>query len=115
MSKEKNNLEITRHSLAHIMALAIKQLFPEVKFGIGPSIENGFYYDFDLSDCKKKTFDPIDLLKIEKGMKKIIQQNLKFEKKEISFEQAKEIFKDQLYKLDLINSQLTTYNLQLTT
>ncbi|PKL72303.1 threonine--tRNA ligase [Candidatus Kuenenbacteria bacterium HGW-Kuenenbacteria-1] len=103
MSKEKNNnLEIMRHSLTHIMAGAILELWPNVKFGIGPAIENGFYYDFDLSDCEKKTFVPQDLLKIEKRMKKIIQQNFKFKKKEISIEEAKEIFKDQPYKLELI-------------
>ncbi|MFH1233437.1 MAG: threonine--tRNA ligase [Patescibacteria group bacterium] len=115
MSEEKNNkLGITRHSLAHIMALAIKQLFPEVKFGIGPAIENGFYYDFDLSNCEKKTFDPQDLLKIEKRMKKIIQQNFKFEKKESSFEKVKELFKNQPYKLELIEELKISKKLQAT-
>ncbi|MEK7167039.1 MAG: threonine--tRNA ligase [Patescibacteria group bacterium] len=101
---EKLSIEIKRHSLAHIMAAAIKKLYPKVKFGIGPAIENGFYYDFDLSDCDKKTFDPQNLLKIEKEMKKIIQQNLKFEKKEPSMEEAKIIFADQPYKLELLEN-----------
>ncbi|MEK9130257.1 MAG: threonine--tRNA ligase [Patescibacteria group bacterium] len=107
-------IETKRHSLAHIMATAIKYIYPNVKFGIGPAIENGFYYDFDLSDCEKKSFDPQDLLKIEKQIRKIIQQNLKFEKKEITMQEAKKIFIDQPYKLELLENcelQITSYQL----
>ena len=101
--------EIIRHSTAHVMALAVKELFKEVKFAIGPSIENGFYYDFDIP----KTFSPQDLPKIEKRMKEIIKRNLKFEKKEISKAETKKIFKDQSYKLELIKDldKITTYTL----
>ena len=91
-------LETSRHSLAHILAHAVQELYPETKFGIGPAIEQGFYYDFDLPS-------PIsldDLPKIEKKMKEIIKKNLKFEKKEISKTQAEKIFKNQPYKLELI-------------
>jgi len=90
-------IEIKRHSLSHILALAVKQLYPKVKFGIGPAIENGFYYDFDnlkISDS--------DLGKIEKKMKELIKKDLKFEKKSISKAEAKKIFKSQPFKLDLI-------------
>ncbi|MFH1258687.1 MAG: threonine--tRNA ligase, partial [Elusimicrobiota bacterium] len=89
--------DIIRHSLSHIMAASVKELFPEVKFGIGPSIENGFYYDFDL-----KNITPQDLPKIEKKMKEIIQKNIPFKKSMVSKTKAKKIFKDQKYKLELI-------------
>ncbi len=95
-----------RHSLAHILATAVQELYPGTKFGIGPSIENGFYYDFDLSAVASReggfSISPTDLPKIEKKMKKMIKQNLKFEKKIISSQQAKKTFKGQPYKLELI-------------
>jgi threonyl-tRNA synthetase len=87
-----------RHSLAHIMACVIQEIYPKVKFGIGPEIENGFYYDFDfpipISENK--------IQKIEKRMKGLIKQNLIFKKKNITKTEAKKIFKDQTYKLELI-------------
>jgi threonyl-tRNA synthetase len=70
---EQSNLNIIRHSLAHIMAEAVLKLYPTTKFAIGPAIENGFYYDFDFAD----KITPEDLKKIEKQMKKILQ--LKFD------------------------------------
>ena len=70
------NNEVMRHSLSHIMAAAVKQLWPEVKFAIGPSIENGFYYDLDFGSEK---IGPEDLPKIEKKMKEIIEQDIPFE------------------------------------
>jgi len=91
-------IEIIRHSLSHMMATAVQELFPGVKLGIGPAIENGFYYDFDL----KKSFTPEDLPIIEKKMKQIIQKDVVFKKKTISKEEAKKLFKDQPYKLELI-------------
>ncbi|OGD69111.1 threonine--tRNA ligase [Candidatus Campbellbacteria bacterium RIFCSPLOWO2_02_FULL_35_11] len=94
---EHTNIEKIRHSLAHIMASAIKQKFPEMKFGIGPIIENGFYYDFDDVEIKDT-----DLAKIQKEMKKLIQKNIVFEKEEISTNDAKKMFKDQPYKIELI-------------
>ncbi|MFA5355492.1 MAG: threonine--tRNA ligase [Candidatus Paceibacterota bacterium] len=90
--------ETIRHSLSHIMAQAVKELYPGVKFGIGPAIENGFYYDFEFNSPLSLE----DLPKIEKRMKDLIKQNIPFEKKEFSKKEAKEIFKDQPYKLELI-------------
>lgn len=87
-----------RHSLAHILAHAIQELYPGTKFGMGPDIENGFYYDFDLPE--KLTIE--DLPKIEKKMKDLIKQNIKFEKEIISKQKAKELFKNEKYKLELI-------------
>ncbi len=91
-------IETIRHSLAHILALAAKRIFPKVKFGIGPAIENGFYYDFLFP--KEISLDVLD--KIERKMKELIKSKIKFEKKEISKKEAKKIFKDQPFKLELI-------------
>ncbi len=91
-------MEKIRHSLAHIMAAAVQELFPEAKFGIGPAIENGFYYDFDLL----KRLTPEDLPKVEKKMKALIKQNINFKKKAISKAEANKLFKNQPYKLELI-------------
>lgn len=101
MPEKDNKLEIMRHSCSHVMALVIKKLFPNTKFGIGPAIENGFYYDFDLSN----PLTPEKLPKIEKEMKKIISQNLPFEKKDLKIEEAVELFNklNQPYKIELIN------------
>ncbi|MBD3282439.1 MAG: threonine--tRNA ligase [Candidatus Portnoybacteria bacterium] len=98
---KQNNLQVNkiRHSLSHIMAHSIKNLFKEVKFGIGPTIENGFYYDFDLP----QSITPEDLPKIEKNMKDLIKKNIEFKKKQITKTEAKKIFKNQPYKLELIN------------
>jgi len=96
------NINIIRHSLAHILAYAVKELYPEVKFGIGPAIENGFYYDFDFAEVNTNRIGEEDLQKIEEKMRELIKKNIKFEKKIISKEEAKQIFKDQPYKLELI-------------
>lgn len=96
---EKQNIETIRHSLSHIMAAATKELFPDVKFGIGPAIENGFYYDFDL----KKSLTPEDLPKIEKKMKELIAKNLKFERHEMASSQAIKEFCNEPYKKELIS------------
>jgi len=93
------NMEKIRHSLAHIMALAVQELFPNVKFGIGPAIENGFYYDFDFS----QDFSGENLSQIEEKMKEIIEKDVPFRKKEVSKEEAEKIFKNQPYKLELIS------------
>ncbi|MFH1714496.1 MAG: threonine--tRNA ligase [Candidatus Nealsonbacteria bacterium] len=92
-------IENIRHSLSHIMAQAVKELFPKVKFGMGPAIENGFYYDFDMAEGELKE---TDLPKIEKKMKELLIKNLQFKKKSVSKTEAKKIFKDQPYKLELI-------------
>ncbi len=95
---------IIRHSLAHILANAVQNLYPGVKFGIGPSIENGFYYDFDFSKTEKAKFSADDLPKIEEEMKKIIKEKIKFTKENISKKEAEKIFKDQPYKLEIIKN-----------
>jgi threonyl-tRNA synthetase len=95
-----NSLDILNHSCSHIMASAIKKLFPEVKFAIGPSIRNGFYYDIDLDS---KIITPEDLPIIEKEMGKIMKENIKFVRSEITKSEAVELFKDNPYKVELIN------------
>ncbi len=102
-------IETIRHSLSHILALAVQELYPGVKFGIGPTIENGFYYDFD-----SVKITPEDLPKIEKKMEELIKQNLNFEKKVVSRLEAKKIFKDQPYKLELIEEKSKNKNQKLT-
>ncbi|MEA1962772.1 MAG: threonine--tRNA ligase, partial [Patescibacteria group bacterium] len=74
---KNENLETMRHSLSHVMAYAVKNLYPNVKFAIGPAIENGFYYDFDFG---KEKIGEDDLKKIEKEMKNILKKNHVFEK-----------------------------------
>jgi threonyl-tRNA synthetase len=91
-------IEIIRHSLSHLLASAVQEMYPEAKFGIGPNIENGFYYDFELSE----SLTPLHLLKIEKRMKDLIKQSLKFEKKIITKAEAESLFQNQPYKLELI-------------
>ncbi len=94
----KNDIENIRHSLSHLMAMAVMEIFPNVKFGIGPVIDNGFYYDFEIP----RPFTPEDIQKIEKRMKKIIKQNIKFEKIEVTNDEAEKISVDQKYKMELI-------------
>ncbi len=91
-------INIIRHSLAHILASAVQNLYPRAKFGIGPAIENGFYYDIEFPE--KVTLK--DLPKIEKEMKRIIKQNIFFKKRVVSKEKARTLFKDQPYKKELI-------------
>jgi len=99
MEKEKYDLGTIRHSLSHVMAAAVVEMFPEAKLGIGPAIENGFYYDFDLP----RTLIPEDLPLIEEKVRAIIESNVKFEKKEISVDEALEKLKksDEVYKCEL--------------
>lgn len=92
-----DQLEKNRHSLAHILAHAVKELYPEAIFGMGPAIENGFYYDFDNVKISEEDFK-----KIEEKMRNLISKNLSFEKQVISKEEAKDIFKNEPYKLELI-------------
>ncbi|MFA6376184.1 MAG: threonine--tRNA ligase, partial [Candidatus Paceibacterota bacterium] len=98
---ENKSIEIIRHSLAHVMAAAVKSLYPEVKFGMGPAIESGFYYDFDFS-ATGKSLAPEDLKEIEVKMKKLVGGGIKFERKEVAIDEAKKIFADQSYKLEII-------------
>ncbi|MBO0992302.1 threonine--tRNA ligase [Bacillus sp. SD088] len=93
-------LEILRHSTAHLMAQAVKRLYPDTKFGVGPVIEDGFYYDMDLDHA----ITPDDLPVIEKEMKKIISENIEVVRKEVSRAEAKEIFANDEYKQELIDA-----------
>lgn len=93
-------LEVLRHSTAHLMAQALKRLYRDVKFGVGPVIEGGFYYDFDMDD--KVSSDDFD--KIEKTMKQIVNENHKIVREVVSKEKAKDFFKDDPYKLELIDA-----------
>ncbi|MDA8234402.1 MAG: threonine--tRNA ligase [Clostridia bacterium] len=94
-------LDVYRHSIAHILAQAVQHLFPDTKFGIGPAIKDGFYYDFDSGH----TFTPDDLAKIEKEIEAITKADLPFERREVSREEALKIFRErgELYKEELIN------------
>ncbi len=95
---EANNLEAMRHSASHVMAEAVLSIFPDAKFAIGPAIEDGFYYDFDLP----RTLTPDDLPVIEKKMAEIVKANLPFKHREITKAEAKKLFAKQPYKLELI-------------
>src|SRR5262245_51838493 len=95
---EESQLYKIRHSAAHIMAQAVLEMFPDGKISIGPPIENGFYYDFDLP----RNLMPEDLEKIEKRMRQIIQGKHEFKKQVISADKAKKLFADQPYKIELI-------------
>ncbi|CAB4944936.1 unannotated protein [freshwater metagenome] len=90
--------DILRHSTAHVMAQAVQQLWPEAKLGIGPPVENGFYYDFDVAT----PFVPEDLVKIESAMRKIIKENQRFERRVTTDADALDELKDEPYKIELI-------------
>ena len=96
---KEEKLDIMRHSASHIMAEAVLSMFPNAKFGIGPAIENGFYYDFELP----RSLTPDDLPVIEEKMNEIVKSNTPFEKDEMSKEEARKLFTDQPYKLELID------------
>jgi threonyl-tRNA synthetase len=95
---EESQLYRVRHSTAHIMAQAVLEKFPTAKIAIGPAIEDGFYYDFDLP----RPLTPEDLEGIEKRMRGIIQSGVTFERKVVSADEAKQLFHDQPYKIELI-------------
>lgn len=104
--EKKDQLYKIRHSAAHIMAEAVLELYPEAKIAIGPPIENGFYYDFDLGrdeHGKPITFQPDDLEKITKRMRQIIAARHPFVYREVSANEARSLFADQPYKLELID------------
>lgn len=95
----KEGKDALRHTASHVLAYAVKRLFPEVKIAIGPAIDNGFYYDFD----KEVAFTTEDLQKIEAEMKKIIKENPEIERFELPRDEALELMKDEPYKVELIN------------
>ncbi|MFZ5981981.1 MAG: threonine--tRNA ligase [Patescibacteria group bacterium] len=108
MNDEQFKLETLRHSLAHILASAVLEMFPEAKFGTGPATDNGFFYDFELP----RTLIPEDLPILEEKMKRIISKNLPFERQEISEKEALEHFEKlgQKYKVELIQDLLRDGN-----
>lgn len=112
---ENEQLQIVRHSCAHVMAEAVMHLFPGTKFAIGPAIDNGFYYDFDFTNTTNGTKPTEnDFQAIEKEMRKILAGNHEFVRTEVSKEEALKLFADQPYKVELINDlpegeTITTY------
>ncbi|MCQ2611006.1 MAG: threonine--tRNA ligase [Treponema sp.] len=105
-------LQTIRHSCAHVMAQAVRRLYPGTKIAIGPAIDNGFYYDFDFPEDVK--FSETDFAAVEKEMRKILAGNFDFIRKEVSKEEALKLFADEPYKVELINdledgSVITTY------
>ncbi len=101
-SKDDEGLEIIRHSFAHLLGHAVKQLYPEAKMAIGPVIEDGFYYDISYKD----TFTPDDLIKIEKRMKELVNRDYNVGVEIVSPEKAKEVFTDrgEVFKLDIVKN-----------
>ncbi|MFC2022235.1 threonine--tRNA ligase [Chloroflexota bacterium] len=96
---KEEKLEVMRHSAAHVMAEAVQSIFPGAKFGIGPAIESGFYYDFDLP----RSLTPEDLPVIEAKMGEVIASNVPFVREEVTKEEARQLFTAQPYKLELID------------
>ena len=97
---ENKQLEKIRHSLAHLLAMAVLEKYPGTRLGIGPAIENGFYYDFEFPDGNQ--FDETQLIELEVVIRKLISADIKFEQKELSGTEAKKQFANQQYKLELI-------------
>jgi len=98
--KENEELNILNHSCAHLLAQAVKHLYPQAKFWVGPVVEEGFYYDIDLGEDK---ITEEDLEKIEREMKKCSKSAKNIIRRELSKEEALEMFKDDEYKIDLIS------------
>nr|MDA3810183.1 threonine--tRNA ligase [Spirochaetaceae bacterium] len=96
--KKLEKQKTMRHSMAHVMAGAVLKMFPDAKIAIGPAIENGFYYDFDLP----RSISPDDLQVLEESMKEIIKSKNGFERSVVTKEEARVLFADQQYKLELI-------------
>ena len=99
--KENESLNVMNHSCAHLLAQAVKHLYPDAKFWVGPVVEDGFYYDIDLGSI---TLSEEDLPKLEKEMKKIAKDGKRIVRHEITKDEALEMFKNDPYKLDLINN-----------
>src|SRR5512142_1067731 len=96
---DPDGIEIVRHSTAHVMAAAVKQLFPEARITIGPAIENGFYYDFDV----ETPFTPEDLARIEERMAEIVKADHPFLRQDLPKEKARAFFPDEPFKGELLN------------
>ena len=107
---EQSDLYRIRHTAAHVLAQAVLEMYPKAKLGIGPPIENGFYYDFDLGiedDERPRTFKPDDLVQIEKRMRQIVGGRHPLLYREISEDEARQLFADQPYKLELLDGLVT--------
>lgn len=102
-SDQDPKLDAIRHSLAHLLAAAVLEKFPEAKLGVGPTIEHGFYYDFKLP----RALTPADLPDLERTMRRLVKQNLAFEAETVPITEARALFKDQPFKLELINDLAT--------
>ena len=101
LTSDSNELQdVLNHSCAHLLAQAVRELYPDALFGVGPAIEEGFYYDIDLGEVK---LTEEDLAKIEKKMKSLAEGNFEVSRKEVSKDEALELFKNDKYKLELIN------------
>jgi len=105
VAESEDGREILRHSTAHVLAEAVTHLFPGVKYAIGPAIADGFYYDFELPDGG--TFSEDDLAKIEAEMRAIVKQDQRFERQEVSYDDALKVFADQPYKREIIEKVRT--------
>ena len=99
VEEAKDELRAIRHTASHVLAQAVKRLYPETKLAIGPAIDDGFYYDFDMAPLTREDLDAI-----EKEMKKICKEGKKIYRREVSKAEAMEMFKDDMYKLDLISN-----------
>jgi len=99
LAEDRNNLDMIRHSASHVMAEAVRSLFPEARFGIGPPTDDGFYYDFDLP----RPLTPEDLPVIEAKMREIVAADLPFTREEVDKDKARQVFAGQPYKLELID------------
>ncbi|OHB15817.1 MAG: threonine--tRNA ligase [Candidatus Zambryskibacteria bacterium RIFOXYC1_FULL_39_10] len=95
----KNNIELVRHSLSHLMSMAVSELYPTVGLGVGPVIDNGFYQDYDLPEV----INPELLPKLEKRMRELINKDIKFEQHDMDFDEALKLYMDDPYKTELIN------------
>src|SRR5690625_5061350 len=98
---DQEGLEVLRHSTAHVLAQAVQELYPEAKLGIGPYIQDGFYYDFDVDE----PFTPEDLKKIQKRMMRIVKAGQTFDRRAVSEETARQELHDEPYKLQLLDRQ----------
>jgi len=97
-ANSKEGIQVIRHSTAHLLAQAIKRLYPDAKFGVGPVIENGFYYDIDIAH----SLVPSDLQQIEKMMKQIVHENIQIKRKEVTRTEAQQLFAHDALKLELL-------------
>lgn len=97
-ASSKEGIQVIRHSTAHLLAQAIKRLYPDAQFGVGPVIENGFYYDIDIAH----SLAPSDLQQIEKMMKQIVQENIQIQRKEVTRVEAQQLFAQDALKLELL-------------